>query len=264
MLTKLKLLLLPCLLVVFINSCSSEESTSEGNPNETENPITDEAEVEEIVEGIVEEEMPENEIAEEVVDVIVEEVIEEEVTDKETIEEITEEVVEETTGGETEEVTEEETTEEPVVTVENGAVSKYGKLQVNGNQITSGNTGEVVQLRGMSLFWSQWSDGAIFYDENTVKYLVDEFNVNIVRAAIGVDAGDGGYVSSTTAAQRETQKAFAVIRGAIENDIYVIVDWHSHFAHLNDRSGQYKYAKQFFTDVYNEFGNVPNNYIRTF
>ena len=50
-------------------------------------------------------------------------------------------------------------------------VDRYGQLSVSGNRIVDQN-GNAVQLRGMSLYWSQWRQD--FYNYNCIKWLYDD------------------------------------------------------------------------------------------
>jgi endoglucanase len=68
-----------------------------------------------------------------------------------------------------------------------------------------------------------------------------------VRAAIGVEP-DGGYLLSPTTS---LNCLYAVVDAAIKNDIYVIVDWHSHNILLED-------AKGFFKTVAEKYKDKPN------
>ena len=95
-----------------------------------------------------------------------------------------------------------------------------------------------VQLRGMSLFWSQWMGK--FYTKETVRWLKADWNVTIVRASMAVEDVDG-YLTNQA---REKAKIFEVIDAAIEEGIYVLVDWHSH--HAEDHIAE---AKDFFSEV---------------
>jgi endoglucanase len=135
---------------------------------------------------------------------------------------------------------------EPVPIVSATIVSVYGRLQVQGNKIVDKNN-EVIQLRGMSLFWSQWMGQ--YYTPEVVAWLKKDWQVTVVRAAMGVEDFDG-YLTSP---KIEKQKVFTVIDAAIELGIYVIVDWHSHHAedHLEE-------AKTFFTEVAQKYGDQPN------
>lgn len=59
-------------------------------------------------------------------------------------------------------------------------VEKHGFLRVEGNRIVDQH-GQVVQLRGMSLCWSQWFPK--HYNYETVKWLRDDWRCDIVRAS---------------------------------------------------------------------------------
>ncbi len=124
-------------------------------------------------------------------------------------------------------------------------VQQYGQLRVSGNRIVDKN-GTAVQLRGMSLYWSQWIPK--YYTYNTVKWLRDDWKVTVVRAAMAVD--NGGYATNPAA---EQAKVFTVIDAAISLGIYVIVDFHVHEAQ-NYRSQ----AQTFFRAVAQKYGNSPN------
>lgn len=132
------------------------------------------------------------------------------------------------------------------------AVTMYGQLSVSGTNLADKN-GDTVQLRGMSLSWSNWWPQ--FYTPEVVAWLKDDFQVNIVRASMGIE-DPGGYLED-----KEGQKAkiFTVIDAAIAEGIYVIVDWHSHHAqdHLNE-------ALLFFAEVAEKYGDNPNIIYETY
>ncbi len=125
-------------------------------------------------------------------------------------------------------------------------VDAYGLLQVSGNRIVDKNNNSI-QLRGMSLFWSQWIGQ--YYTPETVKWLKEDWDCNIIRAAMGVEDSDG-YLSNR---EVEKQKIFTVIDAAIAEGIYVIIDWHSH--HAEDHIDE---AKSFFSEVAQKYGDKPN------
>lgn len=124
-------------------------------------------------------------------------------------------------------------------------VDKYGKLFVKGNYIMS-QYGDTVQLRGMSLFWSQWMPQ--YYNADAIKWLRDDWKCTVVRAAMGVEMG--GYATSPNT---EKENVFRVVDAAIEHGIYVIIDYHSHEAHKNPLK-----AKVFFEEMAEKYGKYPN------
>ncbi|WMJ73592.1 glycoside hydrolase family 5 protein [Cytophagaceae bacterium ABcell3] len=139
--------------------------------------------------------------------------------------------------------------EEIIIPTNTPSVQRHGQLSVSGNKII-GEHGGYVQLQGMSLFWSQWSDGAPFYNKEIVKYLRDEWRCTVVRAAMAVEYG--GYLTNP---EREKEKVKTIIDAAIENDIYVIVDWHDHNAHDPTNT---EAAKEFFAEIAQEYGHYPH------
>ncbi|MGF7138871.1 glycoside hydrolase family 5 protein [Roseimarinus sediminis] len=124
-------------------------------------------------------------------------------------------------------------------------VKKYGQLKVDGTHIVSEN-GEIVQLTGMSLFWSQWIGQ--YYNKECISWLKEDWKCSVVRAAIAVD--QGGYASHP---KDEFRKAQRVIDAAIDQGIYVIVDLHTH--HAEDYS---KEAIEFFGKIAEKYGKHPN------
>ena len=128
----------------------------------------------------------------------------------------------------------------------NTAVNTHGQLKVVGKRILDKND-IPVQLRGMSLFWSQWIGK--YYNADAVNWLKEDWKCNIVRAAMGVDE-NAGYISNP---EIEKQKVYDVIDAAIANGLYVIVDWHSH--HAEDYIEE---AKAFFSEVAKKYGDQPN------
>ncbi len=129
--------------------------------------------------------------------------------------------------------------------IDSTAVEYYGALSVSGNRIVGANN-KPVQLRGMSFFWSQWMGK--YYTNECVKWLKDDWHCNIVRAAMAVE--EGGYLTNPDV---EKQKVFAVVDAAIENGLYVIIDWHDH--HAFDHQEQ---AKAFFAEMAQKYGDKPN------
>ena len=126
-------------------------------------------------------------------------------------------------------------------------VQAYGFLHVCGNRICS-QAGQPVQLRGMSLFWSNtgWG-GERFYDARTVATLASDWHATVVRAAMGVEE-NGGYLASDAANRARVR---VVVDAAIARGIYVIVDWHAHGLHQPE-------AEAFFGEMARAYARVPN------
>ncbi len=124
-------------------------------------------------------------------------------------------------------------------------VQEHGRLRVSGNKIVNKNN-ESVSLAGNSIFWSNFSEGAKFYNAATVNHLATAWKSDIVRASMGVE-NSGGYITNPT---RETNKVKAVVDAAIRAGVYVIIDWHSHNAEQYEQQ-----AIQFFSEMARTYGN---------
>ena len=124
-------------------------------------------------------------------------------------------------------------------------VKKHGQLKVAGTQLVDVNN-EPIVLRGMSFGWhSMWPR---FYNEDAVSWLKKDFKCTVVRAAMGVEAGESPYIKKP---EFSKEKIEAVINGAIKSDIYVIIDWHSHNINLEE-------SKVFFDEMSKKYGKYPN------
>lgn len=123
-------------------------------------------------------------------------------------------------------------------------VKKHGRLKVVGTQLVDEHNQPVV-LRGMSFGWHNFWPR--FYNEGAVKWLAKDWDCNVVRAAMGVEPAKG-YIDDSTGSK---QKMEAVINGAIDAGIYVIIDFHSHNIRLKE-------ARQFFSDMASKYGRYSN------
>lgn len=128
-----------------------------------------------------------------------------------------------------------------------GVVTTNGRLRTDGNRIV-GDHGNPVAVAGVSHFWSQWEGE--FYTRETIDWLVSDWHVTLVRAALGVHAGELGYQQQPAT---ETAKIKAVIDAAIANDIYVLIDWHDHHA-----EGHTADAIAFFSEMARTYGHHPH------
>jgi len=155
-----------------------------------------------------------------------------------------------------------------------GPVSTYGELTAksiggNGQLVGSCPTyaSTPVQVKGMSLFWSSAADSSTnFYTEKAVNRMVSEMNIEVIRFAMGVteekfkDQGRG-YLSTNNGAVtagatgKTLQLGYLknVVNAAVENDIYVIIDWH-----IESSDGSTEGAKEFFEYAAKEYGSYNN------
>lgn len=138
------------------------------------------------------------------------------------------------------------------VRVSSPAVSYHGALRVAGGKVVN-SRGESLQLRGMSLFWSQWMGQ--YWNRSLVDWLVSDWKVSIVRAAMGVETatGDTTHPAYLDAPEANVALLRTVVDAAIADGIYVIIDWHDHNAPLHPDA-----AKSFFASMAQLYGGYPN------
>lgn len=117
------------------------------------------------------------------------------------------------------------------------------KLSVEGTFLVNGK-GEKIVLQGISFGWHNWWPR--FYNASVVKQLKQEWNCTVVRAAMGVEP-DGAYLNNP---EKAIACVTAVADEAIKNNMYVIIDWHSHGIHTEE-------AKEFFIKMANRYKDSP-------
>ncbi|MGY8764610.1 MAG: glycoside hydrolase family 5 protein [Fidelibacterota bacterium] len=129
-------------------------------------------------------------------------------------------------------------------------VQIHGLLQQNGNKIVDKNN-EPVSFAGNSFFWSNdnWG-GERYYKAEVVSWLKDDWKTTIVRAAMGVE-DPGGYLDNKTANKNRVK---TIVDAAIDEGIYVIIDWHSH--HAEDYTNEAALFFQEMAILYGEYDNV--------
>lgn len=129
----------------------------------------------------------------------------------------------------------------------NGAVQGVAPISVLGNKLLFG--GKEGSIAGNSLFWSNtgWG-GEKYYTAQTVAWLKSDWKASVVRVAMGVDEA-GGYLTDASNKTRAT----TVIDAAIANNMYVIIDWHTHHAEDNKAA-----AITFFKEMATKYGNYNN------
>lgn len=142
-----------------------------------------------------------------------------------------------------------------------GPVQNYGTLGTSGNKIVSLSSKKEVMLRGMSMFWSD-ATGLQYYNKNVMKWAAENLKVDVIRYAMGIQYYDsqGGtngemdpnysYVGSP---DKQESIIDQMVEAAIENDIYLIIDWHSHRADKEQSK-----ATDFFSRMAKKYANVPN------
>lgn len=121
-------------------------------------------------------------------------------------------------------------------------------LHVEGTALLNA-AGDTIVLTGPSLGWhSNWGR---FYNPGTIKALKENWGANITRAAIGAHASGDCVNSFEADSDNAVNLAMTAIDAAIENDMYIICDWHSHNNTLEN-------AKKFFTVITEKYGDTPN------
>ena len=142
-----------------------------------------------------------------------------------------------------------------------GPVSYYGALHTSGNKIIGAKNNEQAMLRGMSLFWSDGT-GQPYYNKNVVAWAADNLKIDVIRFALGIQYydSDGGTTNAlaTESSYKGSPDSYLslidnMVAAAIESDIYIIIDWHSHRAH-----SETSLAKTFFETVSKKYKDVPN------
>lgn len=145
-----------------------------------------------------------------------------------------------------------------------GPVSQYGQLQVGKNAAGKGRiygscpaystSGNEVAVQGMSLFWSMTKSAGIdFWNGNVIKSLVEKHKIQLVRAPMGVDGSWEDDVGNYYTNPMHKTAMNAVVQAAIDNDIYVLIDYHSHCAEKNTNG-----AAAFFEEMAQKWGKYDN------
>lgn len=134
--------------------------------------------------------------------------------------------------------------------IDHNGATYNGWLKTNGNALENEH-GKPIQLRGVSSHSLDWFYDVITYDN--LKYLKDNWNINVFRIAIYTDVDGKGYIHSPESTKN---KVYSIIDMAVNLDMYVIVDWHI----LKDNNPQiYKSeAINFFDEVSKKYANTSN------
>ena len=128
-------------------------------------------------------------------------------------------------------------------------VERHGQLSIAGPHIIDTH-GAITSLAGPSFFWSNTGWGQErFYTKGAVESFAKDWNAGIIRVAMGTQ-GNGNYLEDPDA---NIDRVERVVEAAIENGLYVIIDWHSHQAEQDIDE-----AKTFFTAIAKTYGETPN------
>ena len=123
-------------------------------------------------------------------------------------------------------------------------VQQWGQLKVEGTQLCDHN-GNAITLRGASLGWHNlWPR---FYNAKAVKWIANDWNATVIRAAMGIMIEDN-YLENPSFALDCIEP---VVKAAIKEGVYVIIDWHSHELKTKE-------AVKFFGKMAKKYGNNPN------
>lgn len=142
-----------------------------------------------------------------------------------------------------------------------GPVSYYGALHTSGSDIIGAKNNKPVMLRGISLFWSDGT-GLPYYNKDAIAWAVNNLGIDVFRFAMGIQyynsqgnateplEKNDSYMGDPEGYKSIVDKMVSV---AVENDIYIIIDWHSHRAE-NEQSA----ASAFFKEIAAKYSKIPN------
>ncbi len=122
---------------------------------------------------------------------------------------------------------------------ENGWLSVKGRFLVN-------EKGRKVALHGVSFGWHNWWHR--YFNEGSVATVANDWKASIVRCSIGLDLDSLCYDKNPQLAYATVDR---MVKAAVDNGIYILIDFHSHENNL-------PLAKEFFTYVGKKYGSLPN------
>ncbi|MFP4014812.1 MAG: cellulase family glycosylhydrolase [Chitinispirillaceae bacterium] len=125
-------------------------------------------------------------------------------------------------------------------------VALNGKLQVDGSKIV-GEHGNPVQLMGMSHYWTIWGPQK-YCNRDVVSWLVEDWKIDLIRVAMAANENSMSWVQFS---EYQEKLVDSVVQAAVDNGIYVIVDWHTHDLLTEE-------AKEFFGAMAEKYSDCPN------
>jgi len=131
-------------------------------------------------------------------------------------------------------------------------VARHGALSVVGPQLVDAAQSPV-QLKGPSSMWLNWEEDGYAENLDGLRFMRDDWNASVVRAAMGVTTTDPFDADYLDQPEEALARVRAIVDHAIELDLYVIIDWHDHEAHTRQSE-----AIAFFTQMATEYGHLPN------
>lgn len=179
----------------------------------------------------------------------------------------------------------------PIVLNPNQVVNTYGRLQISGTALRD-QYGNAIQLAGMSshgLTWFPMSDlnlnnttninllnqaitfnptqGSPFpYTSAAVGNLVDQWHMQVIRASMFPYDPWNGATANSYGNNYPTWKWYninlvnSIVQSAINENIYVIIDWHAGEGNDQDPSVYWNngHVQEFFTYMVDKWGSYPN------
>jgi endoglucanase len=140
------------------------------------------------------------------------------------------------------------TEDEDVAGWDSTPVEQFGQLQVDGTSLRS-ESGELVQLKGISSMWLNWENDGYAESKAALEWLRDNWHLSVIRASVGVEPG-GAYLSNPERAQQQVD---TIVQNAKDLGLYVIIDWHAHYATQHQEE-----AEEFFAKMAEKYGDLPN------
>lgn len=129
----------------------------------------------------------------------------------------------------------------------------YGALSVSDGKLVDSH-GKEVQLTGISTHGINWFPE--FATPETIASLRNNFGINVIRLAMYTSDYNGYCVGGSDNQKDLMDKICSAVDAATENDMYVIIDWHT----LNDENpNTYKAESiQFFGEMVRKYKDNDN------